>query len=164
MERGSSGIARRERGQITLQRSGSQAYHEGSPVWVPERSEGGLVKQKVGRWVKGVVLRTGTAPDGSFKVLVQTEEGHQREFSPNELPLQNERDDTVDDLVKSDFLHEPGRALRNPYLESLFYPNSTARLSTSNAGCFIDRHFCLLRSFTLYKVVNCRYLAGSCKP
>ena len=27
------------------------------------------------------------------------------------LPPQNERDDTVDDLVKSDFLHEPGCAV-----------------------------------------------------
>lgn len=28
--------------------------------------------------------------------------------APTAVSLQNERDDTVDDLVKSDFLHEPG--------------------------------------------------------
>ena len=28
----------------------------------------------------------------------------------SECPLQNETDDTVDDLVKSDYLHEPGYA------------------------------------------------------
>ena len=108
MERGSSGGVKRERGQITVQGSSSQAYHEGSPVWVPEASESGFKKQKVGRWVKGVVLRGGVDPDGMFRVTVQTEEGNIGQYSPEDLPLQNERDDTVDDLVKSDFLHEPG--------------------------------------------------------
>ena len=109
MERGcSSGGVKRERGQITVQGSSSQAYHEGSPVWVPEASESGFKKQKVGRWVKGVVLRGGVDPDGMFRVTVQTEEGSVGQYCPDDLPLQNERDDTVDDLVKSDFLHEPG--------------------------------------------------------
>lgn len=39
---------------------------------------------------------------------VQTEEGTTITLPPLDCPLQNERDDTVDDLVKSDFLHEPG--------------------------------------------------------
>jgi len=67
----------------------------------------GLGKPKVGRWVKGVVVKSDTSTKASH-VRVQTEEGAIKEFSPEELPLQNERDDTVDDLVKSDFLHEPG--------------------------------------------------------
>ena len=110
MERGNEAQPRRERGQITLQRSGSQAYHAGSPVWVPEGLEQGPGKQKVGRWVKGTVLKAGTAANGAFSVTIQTEEGSIREHLTEDLPLQNERDDTVDDLVKSDFLHEPGWA------------------------------------------------------
>lgn len=108
MERGTSGAVKREKGQITLQRSGSQAYHEGSPVWVPEGLESGLAKQKVGKWLKGAVVKAYNLPNGRLRILVQTENGDRRELSPEELPLQNERDDTVDDLVKSDFLHEPG--------------------------------------------------------
>lgn len=108
MEKGFTTIARRERGQITLQRSSSQAYHAGSPVWVPEGLEQGPGKQKVGRWVKGVVLKTGVSATGATAVTVQTEDGSVREHLTEDLPLQNERDDTVDDLVKSDFLHEPG--------------------------------------------------------
>lgn len=41
-------------------------------------------------------------------VQVQTEEGIIITLPPLDCPLQNERDDVVDDLVKSDFLHEPG--------------------------------------------------------
>lgn len=67
----------------------------------------GLGKPRVGRWVKGVVVKSDASTKDSH-VRVQTEGGAIREFSPEELPLQNERDDTVDDLVKSDFLHEPG--------------------------------------------------------
>ena len=100
---------RRERGQITLRRADSQAYHIGSLVWVPERSpEQGLGKQKVLRWVKGQVAAVGRNSAGETVLSVQTEEGLVREHRPEDLPLQNERDDTVDDLVKSDFLHEPG--------------------------------------------------------
>ena len=39
---------------------------------------------------------------------ITTEDGATPMLPPAECPLQNERDDTVDDLVKSDFLHEPG--------------------------------------------------------
>lgn len=100
---------RRERGQITLRRAESQAYHIGSLVWVPERGpEQGLGKQKVLRWVKGQVAAVGRNGAGETVLSVQTEEGALREHRPEDLPLQNERDDTVDDLVKSDFLHEPG--------------------------------------------------------
>ena len=41
-------------------------------------------------------------------VQIQKEDGSTVALSSAECPLQNERDDTVDDLVKSDFLHEPG--------------------------------------------------------
>lgn len=108
MERGNSGNVRRERGQIILQGAGAQAYHEGTAVWVPERLDTGLGKQKVGRWVKGVVVGSQLDSEGLFRVTVKTEEGNIRQYAAADLPLQNERDDTVDDLVKSDFLHEPG--------------------------------------------------------
>jgi myosin-5 len=39
---------------------------------------------------------------------VRTEDGALIETQASECCLQNERDDTVDDLVRSDFLHEPG--------------------------------------------------------
>lgn len=100
---------RREKGQILLRQHSAQAYHPGSNVWVPETSpEPGNLRGKVVRWVKGQIIgATNEGPNGSL-LLVRTEEGHEHKMRPSELPLQNERDDTVDDLVKSDFLHEPG--------------------------------------------------------
>ena len=50
----------------------------------------------------------GAGPSGSPLIEVQTEEGARLSVAALECPPQNERDDTVDDLVKSDFLHEPG--------------------------------------------------------
>lgn len=100
---------KRERGQITLRRSESQAYQIGSQVWVPEKGlDQALGKQRVLRWVKGVVESSAKDAGDKTVLTVRTEEGAVREHKPDELPLQNERDDTVDDLVKSDFLHEPG--------------------------------------------------------
>lgn len=39
---------------------------------------------------------------------MRTADGAALRLPAGECCLQNERDDTVDDLVKSDFLHEPG--------------------------------------------------------
>ena len=101
--------SRREKGQILASRGSSQAYHVGCNVWVPETGpDTGPARQKVVRWVKGQVTGSVADPTGAFVVSVRTEEGHERKLRASELPLQNERDDTVDDLVKSDFLHEPG--------------------------------------------------------
>ena len=95
--------------QITLQKSESQAYHVGSQVWVPEKGTGdGTGKQKAARWVKGRVSAVKPDKEGGTILTVHTEEGAVYELKPTDCPLQNERDDTVDDLVKSDFLHEPG--------------------------------------------------------
>lgn len=104
-----SGI-RREKGQILVRKQSEQAYHVGCNVWVPETSPepGNLSRQKVVRWVKGQVCGSDLDSTGNIILAVRTEEGAERIFKPTDLPLQNERDDTVDDLVKSDFLHEPG--------------------------------------------------------
>jgi hypothetical protein len=87
---------------------GTQAHHVGSLVWAPERS--GVDAQgnkKTAGWVKGRVVAERRDAAGSVVLEVQTDTGKQL-LKPAECPLQNERDDTVDDLVKSDFLHEPG--------------------------------------------------------
>ena len=65
-------------------------------------------KVRAARWVKGQVVELGAGPNGSPLIEVQTEEGARLSVAALECPPQNERDDTVDDLVKSDFLHEPG--------------------------------------------------------
>lgn len=46
--------------------------------------------------------------DGPAQLTVRTEDGTVVTIAASECCLQNERDDTVDDLVRSDFLHEPG--------------------------------------------------------
>lgn len=91
----------------------TQAYHIGSQVWIPERSQqlGPDGKPRPARWVKGTVVAVQTDPAGTAVVEVETEEGAKHTMPAVECPLQNERDDTVDDLVRSDFLHEPGYAV-----------------------------------------------------
>ena len=85
------------------------AYHVGAQVWVPVRAPADALGRKgAARWVKGRVTAVSTERNGISLVEVQTEENHNLTLKAAECPLQNERDDTVDDLVKSDFLHEPG--------------------------------------------------------
>ena len=88
----------------------SNAHHVGSLVWVPEKGVDGTLfrSKKVARWVRGRVAALRPGADGQPQLEVATEEGAVHVLPPGEAPLQNERDDTVDDLVKSDFLHEPG--------------------------------------------------------
>lgn len=90
----------------------SNAHHVGSLVWVPEKGVDGTLfrSKKVARWVRGRVAALRPGADGQLALEVATEEGVTHVLPPGEAPLQNERDDTVDDLVKSDFLHEPGCA------------------------------------------------------
>ena len=143
----------------------SQAYHEGSQVWLPHvevvnslAADGS--KRKHTSWRRGAVqvrplrlsdacitsisvdpnrqplsaapLSLGSPPssrlpprpprpgpllpflqtiaqrDGDLALTVRTEDGAMLDALASECCLQNERDDTVDDLVRSDFLHEPG--------------------------------------------------------
>ena len=86
-----------------------QAHHAGSLVWAPERViTDALGHKKTAGWVKGRVVAERRNAAGETILDVETERGQRQVLTPSECPLQNERDDTVDDLVKSDFLHEPG--------------------------------------------------------
>ena len=97
--------------QASKQTAQTAAYHVGAQVWVPVKGPADALGRKgAARWVKGSVTSVSTEKSGTSLVEVQTEENHNLALKASECPLQNERDDTVDDLVKSDFLHEPGCA------------------------------------------------------
>lgn len=94
-----------------------QAYHTGCRVWVPtEELKGSGAKAMVlyGRqglsgWVEGYVTKVVEGADGSGSLDVQAEDGRLLTgLSAGSCPLQNEQNDIVEDLVDSDFLHEPG--------------------------------------------------------
>ncbi|KAH7619484.1 hypothetical protein Ndes2526B_g06464 [Nannochloris sp. 'desiccata'] len=96
-----------------LQRGLSQAYHEGSLVWVPQvetvnslSADGS--KKKITSWRRGTVNSIAKRTEDDAVLSIRTEDGALIESQASECCLQNERDDTVDDLVRSDFLHEPG--------------------------------------------------------
>lgn len=59
------------------------------------------------RWIRGTV--TGVHDDGCT-VAVRTEADWTADVPAVDCHVQNERDDTLDDLVKSDYLHEAGCA------------------------------------------------------
>jgi myosin-5 len=98
----------------------TNAFHEGSRVWVPafvdppgRPSSASAIRnnQKRGSvWHRGIVQKVEEAAvDGSECVLVvETEDGVVAQVPAAACHLQNERDDIVDDLIRSDFLHEPG--------------------------------------------------------
>lgn len=108
-----------ERAEASADAQGS-ACHVGSAVWVAEgtgsASEGAPAvpssRKKPGRWLKGTVVAVGggAASSSSARTLtVETEDGRTLAGVPeSDCPLQNSRDDTLDDLVRADFLHEPG--------------------------------------------------------
>lgn len=54
--------------------------------------------------------------EASGLVRVQVEEGWEAEVQAGDCHLVNERDDTLDDLVKSDYLHEAGCGLGQRHL------------------------------------------------
>lgn len=104
-----------ERTSALAEDAGS-ACHVGSAVWVAEgtgSSSAGAPavpasRKKPGRWLKATVVAVGGAPT-SRTLTVETEDGRTLEGVPeSDCPLQNSRDDTLDDLVRADFLHEPG--------------------------------------------------------
>ena len=113
-----------ERAEATADAQGS-ACHVGSAVWVAEgtgsASEGGPAvpssRKKPGRWLKGTVVAVGGGGGGAASsartLTVETEDGRTLSGVPeSDCPLQNSRDDTLDDLVRADFLHEPGYVRR----------------------------------------------------
>ena len=95
--------------RVGKQSASTAAYHVGAQVWVPVKGAQDLTgKRGAGRWVKGRVISISTDRNGINIIEVQTEEMQELALKASDCPLQNDRDDTVDDLVKSDFLHEPG--------------------------------------------------------
>ena len=95
--------------RVGKQSASTAAYHVGAQVWVPVKGAQDLTgKRGAGRWVKGRVTSISTDRNGINIIEVQTEEMQELALKASDCPLQNDRDDTVDDLVKSDFLHEPG--------------------------------------------------------
>lgn len=97
---------------VGKQTASTAAYHVGAQIWVPVKGQQDLTgKRGAGRWVKGRVTSISTDRNGINIIEVQTEEMQELALKASDCPLQNDRDDTVDDLVKSDFLHEPGYGL-----------------------------------------------------
>lgn len=95
--------------RVGKQSACTAAYHAGAQVWVPLKGAQDLTgKRGAGRWVKGRVVSISMDRNGINIIEVQTEEMQELALKASDCPLQNDRDDTVDDLVKSDFLHEPG--------------------------------------------------------
>ncbi|KAK9842297.1 hypothetical protein WJX81_005127 [Elliptochloris bilobata] len=137
-------------------RMASNAHHVGSLVWVPEKGVDGTLfrSKKVARWVRGRVAALRPGGDGQLLLEVVTEEGEQHLLAPGEAPLQNERDDTVDDLVKSDFLHEPGilHTLRVRYTLDMIYTYSGNILIAGNPHKRV-RHLYGARMMTQYRGV-----------
>jgi hypothetical protein len=96
-----------------------KAYHAGCRVWVPAVEKKGHVpktpvlygNQGVSGWVEGQVTRVVELGDGDGLLDVQAEDGRLlKGLKPNACLLQNDSSDIVEDLVDSDFLHEPGSA------------------------------------------------------
>ena len=90
----------------------SSAHIPGSAVWVADGGDHGAAGTaisaarplKAARWTAGVVTSVG--PGGVL--TVEVEDGRTLTVPAEACPLQNTRDDALDDLVRADFLHEPG--------------------------------------------------------
>ncbi len=121
--------------KASTQTAQTAAYHVGAQVWVQVKGPADALGRKgAARWVRGRVTAVSTEKNGISLVEVQTEENHNLTLKAADCPLQNERDDTVDDLVKSDFLHEPGYAHA-----------ATCRLPSTSTTCIYKTHVCAHR-------------------
>ncbi len=91
--------------------SSTAAHHVGAPVWVADGGDhdraGSAISaarpNRAARWVRGTVAAL-QGPD----LVVEVEDGRRLVVPPEACPLQNTRDDALDDLTRADFLHEPG--------------------------------------------------------
>lgn len=112
----------------------SWAHQVGSEVWVPNSLQPG---GKGGSgWARGRVTQLLTAVSGEAIGLmrVSMEEGWESKVQASDCYLVNERDDTLDDLVKSDYLHEAGilQTLRVRYGLDTIYTYSSNILIAVN--------------------------------
>lgn len=146
-------------GPPELKRGLSQAFHEGSQVWVPvvefiSSTTADGSKRKVNHWKQAVVQNIVKQPSGNPLLQAKTYNGQLLELHASDCCLQNERDDTVDDLVKSDFLHEPGilHTLRVRYGLDSIYTYSGNILIAANPHKRV-RHLYGARMMAQYKGV-----------
>jgi myosin-5 len=97
----------------------SQAFLPGTPVWAP-------CPQNKSTWLRGIVEGVSRGADESVTLSIKLEDGEISKQRASDCFLQNEKDDTVDDLVHSDFLHEPGilHTLRVRYELDMIYTYS----------------------------------------
>lgn len=105
----------------------SQAFLKGTAVWVPSESAGQTKSSKANStWIRGVVEGVTRGTDDEVVLNIILEDGKPGQCKAAECFLQNEKDDTVDDLVRSDFLHEPGilHTLRARYELDMIYTYS----------------------------------------
>lgn len=86
------------------------AYHAGAAVWVADPASAKATpsgRKAPAVWLQGTV--TALEGEGSSLALTVDVGGGRSLTAPAaDCPLQNSRDDTLDDLVRADFLHEPG--------------------------------------------------------
>ncbi len=108
----------------------SQAFMEGTAVWVPlHGSDSGKSIKNTNtdsEWIRGVVQGVTRGAEDEVVLNINLENGEPAQYKASDCFLQNEKDDTVDDLVRSDFLHEPGilHTLRARYELDMIYTYS----------------------------------------
>jgi hypothetical protein len=147
-----------ERAEASADAQGS-ACHVGSAVWVAEgtgsASEGAPAvpssRKKPGRWLKGTVVAVGGTSLSSRTLTVETEDGRTLAGVPeSDCPLQNSRDDTLDDLVRADFLHEPGYVLWPFFVDAPLKRKKRAIDFFLSVSCLLFSHSFLLRRAPLF--------------
>eukprot|EP01025_Chloroclados_australasicus_P040985 TRINITY_DN4316_c0_g2_i1.p1 TRINITY_DN4316_c0_g2~~TRINITY_DN4316_c0_g2_i1.p1 ORF type:complete len:1132 (-),score=113.18 TRINITY_DN4316_c0_g2_i1:883-4278(-) len=135
---------------VPIQEEGlGTVFSHGAQIWVPTSEvqvKNGLVKKKgaaidtpkwtrakVERVEKGVNIVEGDG-DAKFILTIKLEDGTYWQVDSELCYLKNEHDVDVDDLVKSDFLHEPGvlQTLRSRYEEDQIYTFSSNILIAIN--------------------------------
>ena len=86
------------------------AYHAGAAVWVADPASAKATpsgRRAPAVWLQGTVVAL-EGEGASLALTVDVGGGRSLAAPAADCPLQNGRDDTLDDLVRADFLHEPG--------------------------------------------------------
>lgn len=104
----------------------SQAFLQGTAVWAPSQASEGSTRKTDSIWIRGIVEGVTRGAEDEVVLNITLENGELGQYKASECFLQNEKDDTVDDLVRSDFLHEPGilHTLRARYELDMIYTYS----------------------------------------
>eukprot|EP01025_Chloroclados_australasicus_P040986 TRINITY_DN4316_c0_g2_i3.p1 TRINITY_DN4316_c0_g2~~TRINITY_DN4316_c0_g2_i3.p1 ORF type:complete len:1103 (-),score=96.76 TRINITY_DN4316_c0_g2_i3:1692-5000(-) len=118
-------------------------FSHGARIWVPTievQAQTGIVKRKqvsegTPKWTPAKVERVDPgSKEDEYILTVKLEDGSEWQVDSQLCYLQNEHNTDVDDLVKSDFLHEPGvlQTLRARYEEDNIYTFSSNILIAIN--------------------------------